>query len=223
MLGLLLATLLAFAQDPALPAAPADAAPVAPPVAPPANVPNVPNVPNVAVGHLAPGFSLPTLTQKVTTALVGNATIALSDFTGVRPRVASKVVVLTFVRRVDGDAPLRELQRIHRKYNKRGVEVVAIVGNGGTVAETSGWIQKLDLSFPVAYDAFDVVVGRYEVREWPFTVVVDGQAALVKEDPSGKTPARSADDSGDVLALGSGTKGLASEIDVLLDSLVTTP
>jgi len=209
MLGLLLAPLLALAQDPVAPE--------------PAPAPAPANVPNVAVGHLAPGFALPTLNQKVTTALVGSGTIALSDFTGVQPRLASKVVVLTFVRRADGDAPLRELQRVHRKYNKRGVEVVAIVGGGGTIAETSSWIQTLDLSFPVAFDAYDVVVGRYGVREWPLTVIVDGQATLVKDKADGKAPPRSADDNGDVLALGTGAKGLASEIDVLLESLVTTP
>ena len=216
MLGLLLASFLALAQDPA-PAVPAPAVPVPVAPAPPVAAPS-PAVPNVAVGHLAPAFTLPVVNQKVATELLGSSSVALGDFTGLRPKIASKVLVLAFVRRVDGEPTLRELERVHRKYNKRGVEVVAIVGDGGVIADVSGWVQGLDLSYPVAFDAYDIVVGRYGVREWPLTVMVDGHDAIIPGRKGRST--RKVDDSGDVLALGTGVRALASEVDVLLEGLV---
>jgi peroxiredoxin len=177
--------------------------------------------PEVYVGHVAPLFTLGALNDGVATNLVGSTTVALSDFVGMRPKVASKAVVVAFVRRADGDAALQELARVHKRFNKRGVEVVAIVAGGLPIAEASAWTQKLDLPFPVLFDTFNVVTGRYGVASWPLTVVVDGYDAQLPGKRSGK--GETYDDSGDILSLGAGAAALAADVDVILEELVSAP
>ncbi len=181
-----------------------------------------PAAPNVVVGDTALVFALPALNSDVAEKLYERTTISLGEFTGLRPSVTSKVIAVSFVRRSDGDSSLKELARIHRKYAKRGVAVLAVVSGGDGVSDASSWIQPMGLPFPALFDAHDVVTSRYGVRSFPMTVVIDGYDAPTGN--KGKSKERKTwDESGDILAIGAGTQGLSADLDVILDGMTETP
>jgi len=184
----------------------------------PARAEAPPAAPDVLVGQTAPLFTLPALNRTVAEKLYGHVQVSLTDFVGLKPSVSSRVVVLGFVRRSEGDAPLRELARIHKRYHKRGVEVLAVVADNGPIADISGWVQGLDLPYAVLHDPHGAALGRYGVKSWPLTLLVDGW-----ESPKDRKGKGADDDSGQVLAIGAGSQALSGDLGVLVEELVETP
>jgi hypothetical protein len=158
------------------PGAPASA-PLPTPTAPAAANPTVPP-PGVRVGQSAPQFVLPALNASVAQALVTRTDVALGDFVGIRPPQPARALVVTFVRKADGEAMLSTLQRIHRKHGKSGVRVVAILGDDTELATASSWVEGLRLEYPVLRDAYRVVIDRYGISTWPLTLVIDGEGTI---------------------------------------------
>ena len=181
-----------------------------------------PVAPNVIVGAPALMFALPALNREVAEDLYKRSTVSLGEFTGLRPSVTSKVVVVSFVRRSDGDGALKDLTRIHKKYGKRGVAVLAVVSGGSGVSDASSWTQPMDLPFPALFDAHDVVTSRYGVHSFPMTVVIDGYDAQTGGKDKSKDK-KTWDESGDILAIGAGAQGLSADLDVILDGMMTSP
>jgi len=131
--------------------------------------------PNLHVGDSALLFSLPAINEEAALQAVARTDVALSDFTGVKPGFPAKVVVVHFLTREGGEAQLKALARLHKKYQSKGVRLVAILAGEGEIAAVSAWVETQRLDFPVLRDAHDIVVSRYGVRQFPTTFVVDNE------------------------------------------------
>jgi peroxiredoxin len=135
--------------------------------------------PSLRVGDAALLFALPALNEDAALRTVSKPQVALSDFTGqkgvIDPAFPAQAVVVHFLRKDGGEGQLQALERLHRKYQNKGVRVVAIVAGGGELATLSDWVSAQRLDFPVLNDAHGVVVGRYGVTRFPMTFVVDGE------------------------------------------------
>ena len=151
-----------------------------------AGTPTLP-APEVTVGRPALQFVLPALNAAVANKLVKRGDVALSDFVGVEPGVPSRGVVLTFLRREDGEVALAALERVHRKVGRKGIRVVGILCDEGDLASVSGWVEARKVGFPVLRDGFGIVRSRYGVPAWPFTVVVDAEGRIESLGVAGDT------------------------------------
>ena len=157
-LGLLCATL----------ASPAPAQADAPAPGPSADAP-----PPLALGLHALLFSLPAINEAEAEALVGSGQVALGDFVGAMPARPAKAVVLAFVTRDTAEAALPALSQLQRKTRSKGVQVLALLSEPGSLATTSTWLRDAAPPFPVLRDQHRVVSGRYGVSVFPLYVVLD--------------------------------------------------
>ncbi len=151
-----------------------------------AGPPSLP-APQVGVGQPALQFVLPALNAGVANKLVKRGDVALTDFVGVEPGVPARGVVLTFLRRDEGDAVLASLERVHRKVGRKGIRVVGILCGESDLASASGWVEGKKVGFPVLRDAFGIVQSRYGVPGWPFTVVIDAEGRIESVGVAGDT------------------------------------
>ncbi|MFZ5478452.1 MAG: peroxiredoxin family protein [Myxococcota bacterium] len=136
--------------------------------------------PSLHVGDDALLFSLPALNEDAAMRAVSKPHVALADFTGgiVTPPFPAQAVVVHFLRREGGDGQLATLERLHKKYQNRGLRIVAIVAQGGDLAPLSDWISSQRLNFPVLNDQHGIVSSRYGVAHFPMTFIVDGEGSL---------------------------------------------
>jgi hypothetical protein len=143
--------------------------------------------PQVSVGQPALQFVLPALNAGVANKVVKRGDIALTDFVGVEPGVPARGVVLTFLRRDEGEATLGALERVHRKVGRKGIRVLAILCGEADLASASGWVEGKKVGFPVLRDGFGIVQSRYGVPAWPFTVVIDAEGRIESLGVAGDT------------------------------------
>jgi peroxiredoxin len=134
--------------------------------------------PALHVGDTALLFSLPALNEDAAMRTVSKPHVALADFTGLLPAFPAQAVVVHFLKKDGGDVQLAALERLHKKYQNKGVRFVAIVAQGGELATLSDWVSAQRLDFPVLDDKHAVVVGRYGVERFPMTFVVDADGYI---------------------------------------------
>ena len=132
----------------------------------------------ISVGSPAMLFSLPAINEDAAMELVQRPRVSLTDFTGVSPLHESKAVVVHFFDQTRGGDDLATLNRLQRRYGGKGVQVVAISGDRGSMGSLSTWVEELKLSFPVVRDNHGVVQSRYQVNKLPMTVVIDGDGYI---------------------------------------------
>jgi peroxiredoxin len=134
--------------------------------------------PTVSVGQHALSFSLPAINEDVTEALVSSTQLSLSDFIGVTPRFPQRALVVYFFNRSDGGMSLTELNRIQKRYEGKGVQVIAVSTDVGPIGGLSTWIEEQKLTFPVLRDSHQIVASRYGVEQLPFALIIDGDGYI---------------------------------------------
>lgn len=160
--------------------------------------------PSVNVGAPALQFSLPSLNEETTMALVNKPIVALSDFAGLETAYPRRAIVLYFFTRSQGGDGLAALERLGKKYRGKDVQFIGILSERGDLGEQSAWIAGQAVSFPVLRDQHRIVSGRYGIDTWPLTYVLDAD--------------------GDVYAVGDPAgSAVESEVDLALDALLTGP
>ena len=152
--------------------------------------------PSVHVGDPALLFSLPAVNEDAALRAVARPYVALSDFTGVLPGFPARAVVVQFVEKAGSEGQLAALNRLHKKYNNRGIRFIAVVADSGGLAALSEWVEAQRLEYPVLRDAHRVVTSRYGIERFPLTMVVN--------------PA------GDIEALGTPREDLELSLDTLI-------
>jgi peroxiredoxin len=118
---------------------------------------------SAAIGEPAPDFSLPTLEERE---------IGLGKFKG-------KVVLLNFW--ASWCAPcqeeLPELEKIYRKYQERGFEVIG-VNIDKKQANAEKFVRRFGLTFPVMLDPESAVVGEYRAHAMPMSYLIDQEGVI---------------------------------------------
>ena len=134
--------------------------------------------PAVSVGQHALSFVLPSINEGVTEGLVSSTRLALSDFIGVTPLLPQTAVIVYFFNRSEGGMSLLELNRLQKRYNGKGVQVIAISTDTGSSRGLSTWLEEQELTFPVLRDSHQIVASRYGVAQLPFALVIDGDGYI---------------------------------------------
>ena len=131
----------------------------------------------VHAGEPALAFSLPAVNEQAALDALRHSRVALSDFTGVGAPSPRKAVVLHFF---DGrpTADLESLARIQKRYDGKGVQVVAIIADAGSVGDLADYVNGLKLAYPVLRDSHGVVSSRYGIVDPPLTFIIDGDGAV---------------------------------------------
>ena len=132
----------------------------------------------VSVGEAALLFTLPAINEDAALAAVGSARVSLADFTGVAPSHASKAVLLYFFDRDRQGAGLGSLERLHKRWSGKGLQVIAITVDSTDLGTLSTEIEDQKLSFPVLRDNHRVVSTRYGAGELPVALVVDADGRV---------------------------------------------
>jgi cytochrome c biogenesis protein CcmG/thiol:disulfide interchange protein DsbE len=116
---------------------------------------------------LAPDFALE--------ALDGEETIALRDYRG-------KVVVLNFWASwclpCKSEAPL--LQSVWERYREAGLVVLGVDAQD-LKSDARKFVERYELTYPIAHDRDGVTLGRYGYNAFPETWFVDREGRLVGE------------------------------------------
>ncbi|MEE9381838.1 MAG: TlpA disulfide reductase family protein [Nannocystaceae bacterium] len=74
---------------------------------------------------------------------------------------------------------LPELARLHRKHSDRGFSVVAVsVDNEDAVGRVRQLAEAMALPFPIVLDARSHVTGRFDIRAFPTSVLVDREGIV---------------------------------------------
>ena len=132
----------------------------------------------VAPGAPALVFDLPAANARAAKALVEDDSVALTDLTGPMPAHPQKAVVVHFFRTRDGDGAMAGLERVRRRFQNRGVAVLAIATDQPNFNALSVWASSQNIRFPVLHDAHQIVSSRYAVTTYPLTIVIDGEGRL---------------------------------------------
>ena len=127
----------------------------------------------VGVGEPALVFGLPALNQSQAVAAVKKASVSLSDFVGVMPPNPRQAVVVHFFDRKSGTDILKQLHRLQKRNESKGVQVLGVCSSRAESQKLTEWVESQNLNFPVVHDGHQVVSGRYGVTELPITMVVD--------------------------------------------------
>lgn len=134
--------------------------------------------PTVSVGQHALSFSLPAINEEVTEGLVNSTQLALSEFIGVTPDLPQNAIIVYFFNRSDGGMSLPDLNRLQKRYEGKGVQVIAISTDVGPIGGLSTWIEEQKLTFPVLRDSHQIVASRYGVEQLPFALIIDGDGYI---------------------------------------------
>jgi peroxiredoxin len=137
-----------------------------------------PAAPLVRLGEPAYLFSLPAVNEDAALAVANRTQLGVGDFSGVRPTRPSEAVVLYFFDRAHVGDGLGSLQRLQRRFDGRGVQVLAICGDRGDLGGLSTWVDQQKLTFPVLRDSHGIVQARYGVSTMPLIMVVDRDGNL---------------------------------------------
>ena len=142
----------------------------------------------VGVGESALVFGLPALNQAQAVEAVKKASVSLSDFVGVMPAHPRQAVVVHFFNRKRGATALKDLHRIQKRNEAKGVQVIGVCACRGENQALIEWVESQHLNFPVVHDGHRVVSQRYGVTEFPITVVVDADGRVFAiGQPKGET------------------------------------
>ncbi len=133
---------------------------------------------NLTVGDAALLFSLPALNERAAKDAVGSGRVALSDLTGPLAGHPAEAVVIYFFSRNRGADGLEALDRLQKRYDRDGLQVLAINIDRTDFAELSGWAESLRLDFPILRDHHRVVATRYQVQDLPTTFVIDADGVV---------------------------------------------
>ncbi len=133
---------------------------------------------SVAPGAPALVFDLPAVNVRAATALVQRESVALTALTGTMPTHPQKAVVLHFFRTQDDDASFEGLERVRRRYQGKGVAILAIATDQPDFSALAAWVSTRSVRFPVLHDAHQIVSSRYAVSTHPLTIVIDGRGRL---------------------------------------------
>jgi peroxiredoxin len=133
-----------------------------------------PRLPAVSVGQPAMVFALSAVNEDVATSTVNKVQVSLSDFAGVMPAHPRSAVVVHFYDTALGQADLKSLNKVHKRFGDRGVQVLAIAEGANQAQAVSESIARLKLGFPVLRDVEHLVMARYGVSELPLTLVIEG-------------------------------------------------
>ena len=124
----------------------------------------------VDLGGPARAFALPTLNSS------DPRLVSLYDHAGLGASDPHKAVVVHFFRAKAGDDALAELSRLARKHPD--LQVIGIISDPGGMSAAQAVVQASMPTFPVLFDEFEVVFGRYGVVQAPLTIVMDGDARV---------------------------------------------
>ncbi|MCK6502304.1 TlpA family protein disulfide reductase [Myxococcota bacterium] len=133
-------------------------------------------LPTIPVGGPALAFTLPAANPDVARRVAGGEQVSLHDFTGVGAPRAQDVVVVHFFQRGAGDDVLADLSRLDGSSDR--VLVLGVMADPRGLAAVTPWISAQALSFPVLYDEYAVVFGRYGAGSGPLTLVIDGEGQV---------------------------------------------
>jgi len=131
--------------------------------------------PNVSVGEIALAFTLRAVNEPVAMELVNSSEVGLSDFVGLYPQRRVRALVLHFFARDESsEDAMSRLNRLQRRYQNKGVQVLAISMNNTGVETLSKWVTEQRVVFPVLVDNHGVVSSRYGIGlAQPTTLIID--------------------------------------------------
>lgn len=133
---------------------------------------------DLTIGDAALLFSLPALNEDEATDAVGKGRVALSDLTGPLAGYPAEAVVVYFFRRNQGADGLAALDRLQNRYDRDGLQVVAICLDQGDLPEQAAWADAQKVDFPILRDHHRVVATRYGVQTLPTTFVIDADGVV---------------------------------------------
>lgn len=116
------------------------------------------------IGDYARAFSLPIVNTTKTTKKLGQTKISISTYTGLKSVLDTKALVLYFFNLSEGQELVGELEQLQRSYKRKGVHVVAICTESGSVTSVSKWVERNISSIPVLRDSYQIVQDRYGVK-----------------------------------------------------------
>jgi hypothetical protein len=142
-------------------------------------------LPTIPVGGPALAFSLPAANPDVARRVAGEERVSLHQFTGVGAPKPQDVVILHFFQRGEGDDVLADLSRLDSGSDR--VVVLGVMADPRGLSSVTPWVSAQSLSFPVLYDEYAVVFGRYGAGSGPLTLVIDaeGQVRAVGQPKDG--------------------------------------
>lgn len=126
-----------------------------------------------------PGARASVFRLRSVTGTAWRGTFDLAEHLGKRPVLIS--FFASWCRPCASELPF--LQKLHTKYEKRGLVIVAVSIDGPDSApEIGGMVRRLGVGFPVLHDADSRVSTRYNPRNAaPFLVMVDRDGRIVHE------------------------------------------
>jgi len=127
--------------------------------------------PPVTIGGPARAFTLPAINEEVVRKVDGSAKVSLFDFAGVGAPHPQKAVVVHFFERGAGDDVLSVLSALDRKHDD--IMVIGVTTDPGGLAAITTSISQQGLDFPVLFDEYRTVFGRYGIDRAPITLVID--------------------------------------------------
>ncbi len=135
----------------------------------------------LSVGGPARLFALPSINEDVSRELIGRSRVSLADFVGVTPQAPRGAVVLYFFDRQHGGDGLGELQRLHKQWSGKGLQVLAISTDQGDLGALSTWVQGQKVDFPVLRDNHHIVLERYAFppAQLPAVLVLEADGDVV--------------------------------------------
>lgn len=129
---------------------------------PPAEATSAAATEGLAIGHIAPNFSLTTLSGEP---------FSLNDLRG-------KPVVLNFWATWCGPCR-RELPALQASAERYGAQITIVGVDQGEAAPTvQGYVDEMGLTFPIPMDAQNEVGATYNVRGLPTTYFIDGEGII---------------------------------------------
>jgi len=129
----------------------------------------------VSVGQHALTFSLPVVNTEEDAEA---RRIALASYVGMIPRDPQKAVLVYFFSRREGSEHLETLNRLQRRYDSQGLQVLAISTDVGSVGGLAAWLQEQTLDYPVLRDNHQIVQSRYGFDDMPIAVIIDSQGYI---------------------------------------------
>jgi len=122
----------------------------------------------------APAAAAPAAPAFTLTTLDGGRTLDSRSFLGKRILVVR--FQASWCKLCAAEAP--GIERIHRKYRSRGVDVVAVHVQD-TAAEARAYLERHGATYPAGLDPRLRIANRFGFRRAPYTVVIDRKGEMV--------------------------------------------